>query len=60
MRRTLTDVKHWETERLRREHLVGSLFEDNTVTMVYTLYDRMVAGGAKPTARHLSSNPLMR
>ncbi|MRR19286.1 5-dehydro-4-deoxy-D-glucuronate isomerase [bacterium] len=52
------DVKHWETERLRREHLIGSLFEDNTVRMVYTLYDRMVAGGAKPTGESLRLEPV--
>ena len=31
------DVKHWDTDRLRREHLVGPLFTDNTVTMVYKI-----------------------
>lgn len=47
------DVKHWDTDRLRREHLVGPLFVDDTVTMVYTLYDRMIAGGAKPVVEAL-------
>ncbi len=44
------DVKHWDTGRLRKEHLVQSLFVDDTVTMVYSLYDRMIAGGAKPVS----------
>jgi 4-deoxy-L-threo-5-hexosulose-uronate ketol-isomerase len=47
------DVKHWDTERLRREHLVRSLFTDNTVAMVYSLYDRIIAGGAKPAGEVL-------
>lgn len=52
------DVKHWDTERLRKEHLVGPIFPDNTVTMVYTLYDRMVAGGAKPAGEALKLEPV--
>jgi 4-deoxy-L-threo-5-hexosulose-uronate ketol-isomerase len=52
------DVKHWDTDRLRREHLVSPLFCDNTVTMVYTLYDRMVAGGAKPVTGTLNLEPV--
>jgi 4-deoxy-L-threo-5-hexosulose-uronate ketol-isomerase len=52
------DVRHWDTERLRKEHLVESLFEDNTVRMVYTLYDRMIAGGAKPAGEILRLEPV--
>jgi 4-deoxy-L-threo-5-hexosulose-uronate ketol-isomerase len=43
-----TDVKHWDTSRLRSEHIVHNLFTPDTVTMVYSLYDRMIVGGAKP------------
>lgn len=52
------DVKHWDTERLRKEHLVAPVFQDNTVTMVYTLYDRMVAGGARPAGEALKLEPV--
>jgi 4-deoxy-L-threo-5-hexosulose-uronate ketol-isomerase len=52
------DVKHWDTDRLRREHLVGSLFRDNTVTIVYTLSDRMIAGGVKPVGEALELEPV--
>lgn len=52
------DGKHWDTDRLRREHLVGSLFSDNAVTMVYSLYDRMVVGGAKPAGEALKLEPV--
>jgi 4-deoxy-L-threo-5-hexosulose-uronate ketol-isomerase len=52
------DVKHWDTGRLRKEHLVQPLFVDDTVTMVYSLYDRMVAGGAKPVTEPLKLEPV--
>ncbi len=52
------DVKHWDTGRLRKEHLVQPLFVDDTVTMVYSLYDRMVAGGAKPVTKPLKLEPV--
>ncbi|MGE0079274.1 MAG: 5-dehydro-4-deoxy-D-glucuronate isomerase [Bacteroidales bacterium] len=40
------DVKGWDTQRLREEHLIQNLFAENTVKMVYSLYDRMIVGGA--------------
>ncbi len=52
------DVKNWDTQRLRKEHLVSDIFSDNTVTMVYTLYDRMIAGGAKPVGETLKLEPV--
>ncbi len=47
------DVKHWDSERIRKEHLIQDLFEKNTVKMVYSLYDRMIAGGAMPAGESL-------
>lgn len=52
------DVRHWDTARLRKEHLVQSLFEDNAVNMVYSLYDRMIVGGAKPAGEALRLEPV--
>ncbi|MDM8002562.1 MAG: 5-dehydro-4-deoxy-D-glucuronate isomerase [Bacteroidota bacterium] len=52
------DVKNWSTEQLRKEHLVSPIFQDNTVTMVYSLYDRMVAGGARPVGEALKLEPV--
>ena len=52
------DVIHWDTQRLRKEHLVAPLFSDNIVTMVYTLYDRMIAGGARPVGEALKLEPV--
>jgi 4-deoxy-L-threo-5-hexosulose-uronate ketol-isomerase len=42
------DAKHYDTARLRKEHLVETLFTPDEVNMVYTLYDRLVVGGAMP------------
>lgn len=42
------DAKHYDTARLRKEHLIEKLFATNEVNMVYTMYDRLVVGGAMP------------
>ena len=43
-----TDAKHYDTERLRREFLIDRLFVNDEVNMVYSMYDRMIVGGAMP------------
>ncbi|MDD2797565.1 MAG: 5-dehydro-4-deoxy-D-glucuronate isomerase [Bacteroidales bacterium] len=48
------DAKNYDTARLRKEHLVDTIFTTNEVNMVYSLYDRMVVGGAQPTNEVLS------
>lgn len=47
------DVKHYDTARLRQDFLIESLFCDDEVNMVYSLYDRMVVAGAKPVGEVL-------
>lgn len=47
------DVKGWDTSRLRKEHLIVNLFVKNQVNMVYSLYDRMIVGGAMPVGESL-------
>lgn len=47
------DVKHYDTARLRRDFLIETLFVDNEVNMVYSMYDRMVVGGAMPAGEEL-------
>jgi 4-deoxy-L-threo-5-hexosulose-uronate ketol-isomerase len=47
------DVKHYDTERLRREFWVEKLFEADTVRMVYTHNDRLILGGAFPVREDL-------
>jgi 4-deoxy-L-threo-5-hexosulose-uronate ketol-isomerase len=47
------DAKCYDTARLRQEFLIDNLFADNEVNMVYSMYDRMVVGGAKPAGERL-------
>ena len=48
------DVKHYDTETLRRHFLVEKVFVTGELTLVYTHVDRVVFGGAVPTAQALS------
>lgn len=47
------DAKSYDTTRLREEFLIEKLFVANEVNMVYSLYDRMIVGGAMPTTERL-------
>ncbi|MFY9597524.1 MAG: 5-dehydro-4-deoxy-D-glucuronate isomerase [Dysgonamonadaceae bacterium] len=42
------DAKSYDTKRLRRDFLIKNLFSENEVNMVYSMYDRMIVGGAMP------------
>lgn len=42
------DAKGYDTARLRRDFLIERLFAADEVNMVYSMYDRMVVGGAMP------------
>ncbi|MCR5714382.1 MAG: 5-dehydro-4-deoxy-D-glucuronate isomerase [Bacteroidales bacterium] len=44
------DAKSYDTKRLRRDFLIEKLFSPDDVYMVYSMYDRMVVGGAMPVA----------
>ena len=48
------DVKHYDTQRLRRDFLVEKLFAEDEVNMVYSMYDRIVVGGAMPVKESLT------
>ena len=47
------DVKAYDTTRLRKEHLIEDVFVADEVNMVYSLYDRLVVGGAMPVKEAL-------
>ncbi|MFD0961346.1 5-dehydro-4-deoxy-D-glucuronate isomerase [Paenibacillus chungangensis] len=49
-----TDVKQYDTERLRQEFLIENLYKADEINMVYTHYDRMVVGGAYPVKETLT------
>ncbi len=42
------DARSYDTERLRRDFLIENVFSANEVNMVYSMYDRMIVGGAMP------------
>ena len=42
------DAKGYDTQRLRRDFLIEKIFSPDEVNMVYSMYDRMIVGGAMP------------
>ena len=47
------DAKSYDTPRLRRDFLIERVFVADEVNMVYSMYDRMVVGGAMPVSEPL-------
>lgn len=42
------DVKNYDTKRLRKDFLIEKIFVPEEVSLVYSLYDRLIVGGAMP------------
>jgi 4-deoxy-L-threo-5-hexosulose-uronate ketol-isomerase len=42
------DFVAYDTARIREEFLVSNLFMDDEISLVYSMYDRYIVGGAKP------------
>lgn len=53
------DAKTYDTTRLRESFLIESLFRKDAVEMVYTHYDRFIAGGAMPVSRSLELESIL-
>lgn len=47
------DAKHYTTQELREHFLIPTVFEADTVKLVYTMYDRYIVGGAMPVSKPL-------
>ena len=47
------DAKQYDTKRIRRDFLIEKVFTPNEVNMVYSMYDRMIVGGAMPAGEVL-------
>ncbi len=47
------DAKSYDTARLRRAFLIERVFAADEVNMVYSMYDRMIVGGAMPVSESL-------
>lgn len=48
------DAKSYDTERLRAEYLFPNIMTDGEINLVYSAYDRLIVGGAVPTAKTLT------
>lgn len=47
------DAKNYDTARIRQEFLIENLFNKNEINLVYSMYDRLIVGGAKPVNENL-------
>jgi 4-deoxy-L-threo-5-hexosulose-uronate ketol-isomerase len=48
-----SDVKKYDTAELRRAFLIQDLFQQDEITLVYSMYDRLIVGGACPVSIQL-------
>lgn len=53
-----TDFKTYDTQRIRQDFLINGLLREKEVRMVYTHYDRYIAGGAVPLGSSLTLNSI--
>jgi 4-deoxy-L-threo-5-hexosulose-uronate ketol-isomerase len=47
------DVKGYDTEKLRKEFLIENIFIEEEISLVYSMYDRYMVGGAMPVRKEL-------
>ncbi len=47
------DVKHYDTARIREHYHIPAVFTADEVNMVYSMHDRIIAGGAMPVGEAL-------
>ena len=47
------DAKDYDTEKLRKEFRIETVFTSDKINMVYTMYDRFIVGGAMPVEKEL-------
>jgi 4-deoxy-L-threo-5-hexosulose-uronate ketol-isomerase len=47
------DVKKYDTKRLREEFLIENIFLKDEISLVYSMYDRYIVGGAMPVNSEL-------
>ena len=47
------DFKKYDTEKIRKEFLIENIFIRNEISLVYSLYDRLIVGGAMPVDKKL-------
>ncbi len=47
------DFKSYDTGRLRKEFLIENIFLPDEISLVYSMYDRYIVGGAMPVSKEL-------
>ena len=47
------DFKNYDTMKLRKEFLIENIFISDEISLVYSMYDRYIAGGAMPVEKAL-------
>ena len=52
------EAKSFDTKELRENFLLEKVMEKNKINLVYTHYDRYIAGGAVPTSKKLILKPI--
>jgi len=45
------DVKSYDTEKIRKEFLIEKIFIPDEISLVYSMYDRYMVGGAMPVKK---------
>ncbi len=51
------DVKHYDTTTLRERFVMERVMVPDEINVTYTMYDRLVYGGAMPVAKELTLEP---
>jgi 4-deoxy-L-threo-5-hexosulose-uronate ketol-isomerase len=51
------DFKSYDTSRIRQDFLIENVMVPGEINVVYTLYDRLIVGGAVPTNKPLKLEP---
>ncbi|PCJ93369.1 MAG: 5-dehydro-4-deoxy-D-glucuronate isomerase [Flavobacteriaceae bacterium] len=49
-----SDALKYGTDELRDHFLINNLFNDDEIQLTYSMYDRYIVGGAKPTSKSLT------
>jgi 4-deoxy-L-threo-5-hexosulose-uronate ketol-isomerase len=47
------DVRGYDTEKLRKAFLIENVFMQDEISLVYSMYDRYIVGGAMPVTKEL-------
>lgn len=51
------DAKHYDTATLRKHYLMEKVMVEDEVNMVYSMFDRIIAGGAVPVKEDITLTP---